>query len=144
MEEKQEVSKRKAGGYIVFSVIVGAVLSAMISSIYITGQEDIKMGMEAIDLLSLAIEPDFENTINNLQRNFALKTVQDTLTGVAGPDNPGVLVLLETLRAVCEADIVYLLNPDGLTVACTPLWAGPEKLPDRPGLCFPGLILPRP
>ncbi len=85
------------------------------------------MGIEAIDLLSLAIEPDFENTINNLQRNFTSKAVHDTLSGAAGPDNPSALVLLETLRAVCEADIVYMLNPDGLTVACTPYGQDQEK-----------------
>jgi len=120
VEETHSFSKRKTRWYIALFVVAGAVLSAMILSIPITAKQDIKMGIEAIDHLSLAIEPDFENTIHNLQRDFILAAVQDTLSGAAGPDNPDVLVLLETLRAVCEADIVYLLTPNGLTVACTP------------------------
>ncbi|MBN1959209.1 MAG: PAS domain S-box protein [Desulfuromonadales bacterium] len=50
-----------------------------------------------------------------------LQPIKDTLQGLSEPDNQLVLTTLETARSALDANIVYLINPQGLTLACTPL-----------------------
>jgi PAS domain S-box-containing protein len=48
------------------------------------------------------------------------QSVQDTLGGLAPTDNPEVLLSLGLLQQVVKADLIYLLDANGLTLACTP------------------------
>jgi len=60
-------------------------------------------------------------TISRMLADVArLPTIQATAQARLPVDNAGVLALLDGIRAAAAADIIYLLNADGLTVACTP------------------------
>ena len=54
------------------------------------------------------------------QRLADMGNVLDVALGSAKPDNPEVLTVLETAKRAFDASLAYVLNREGLVVACTP------------------------
>ncbi len=57
----------------------------------------------------------------NLARN---DEIVNLALGNTPPDNTQALTILETARQVSEASIVYVMNPNGLVVGCSPMVSG--------------------
>ena len=71
-----------------------------------------------------SVNVQFNNLFSELQRNAkvmgTLSQVIKTATGELPPDNPYVIPALLTTKQQLNASIIYLMNSDGDTVACSP------------------------
>lgn len=73
----------------------------------------------------------FNNLFSELQRNAkvmgTLSQVIKTATGELPPDNPYIIPALLTTKQQLNASIIYLMNGDGDTVACSPYGLNDSK-----------------
>ena len=75
---------------------------------------------QAIEAAAAAITRSCRHTTAALEAIAATDHAATTVTGDLAPDHPAVLDILRAIRAIIGAKIIYLMDPDGQTVACTP------------------------
>ena len=78
-----------------------------------------------------SVNIQFNNLFFELQRNAqvigTLPQVIKTATGELSPDNPYTIPALLTSKQQLNASIIYLMNSEGDTVACTPYGVNGSK-----------------
>ena len=101
-------------------VLMAAIMGMAILGLFLTRQSNKRLEMK-LTATSVAERtarciaaglPAVQSMTHNEQ-------VRDALQGKGGFDNPQVRIVLEAIRASVGAQAVYVMAPDGLTIACT-------------------------
>ena len=104
------------------SVIIAGIIS--IIAVHITTQviseNDERARVESTINLVKFINDNITGSQDQTTSLTELATVRHTVEGKLPPDSTGVLELLNIARKMSKSSIVYLLNKQGTTVACTP------------------------
>ena len=106
-------------------LMLGLFLTGISLTEMISDKNARQQNIEILNEIASVIEPEYELIIRNLQGIAMTQTAGDTISGNLLPDNVTILSMLSTARYASGVAIVYLMNADGLTVACTPF--GPNE-----------------
>lgn len=108
--------------YIIFALFCSVVISFIalgVLDLYYSRQQYLN-NQEVATKLALEINKNFVTLQDHAKSLGKLSQGIKTVTGELKPDNPYIMPALETTKAQLGASIVYLMDKNGLTVACTP------------------------
>ncbi len=108
------------------AVVAGLIIGGLLSVQSLRAEHG--RGVQAVRTRQLAAEIEdrtFERFQGLTRELAALPQVLAVATGQASPDNPEILLALHAVRrGLGDAGLLYVLNADGTTVACTVFGAG--------------------
>jgi len=71
------------------------------------------------DQLNTSVDLQLSQKLNDLNVLAQNPLVTDLLMGQNSPDNPEILALLNGVKAITQADIIYVMNSDGTVLGCS-------------------------
>ncbi len=113
--------QRQVGVVILGTIVLLA--TALILTWSIGNAQAAHRHQQAFTTAAAAITSACARTTQALEAIAATSQAAATVTGGLDPDHPAVLDMLQVARTLIDAEIVYLMDPEGLTVACTPYQA---------------------
>ena len=110
---------------IILIVISGIFVTSISLTRAISEKNARQQNIDILKKIASAIEPEYKGIILILQGVASTQTARATLVDDLSHDNFAILAILSSARYASGAALVYLMNSEGLTVACTPY--GPEE-----------------
>lgn len=112
---------------IIVLLLSGAITASVFATKTITLKQVREQNLDTIQKAASAIRPEYDRIIRNLNGVAKTQIARTTVAGELPPDNATILSMLSPIRYASGAELIYLMNPQGLTVACTPYGTNNSK-----------------